>query len=158
LPASLSDDSRKEALVLLKTIGTTNWQQKFVATILSLCFSGAKIISALTTDSISWGTYYQFCYVDASNCIQGRSRPFQLESDSEPNTGIQLPSLENFTFLGCNDDFVEVGEEEDGEIVVIKPRSAVLMEELHRITSSANDKAVSTIVLLSHTLPVLVTE
>jgi hypothetical protein len=112
-----------------------------------LGFPGAKIISSLPSDYISWGTYYQFCYVDASDCIQGRSESFQIELDSEPYTSMSSASFENITFFGNNDDFIEVSEEDD-EIVVIKPRTAFLQEELHRITSSANDKAVSNNVLL----------
>jgi hypothetical protein len=108
---------------------------------LPLCFSGAKILSALALDYTACGTYYQFCYVDASDCVQGRSKPFQLDFESDPSFG--SPSFENFTLLGNNDDFVEVGEEEDGEIVIIKPRTLFLEEELCKLSSTVKDREVS---------------
>jgi len=98
-------------------------------------FLGAKILTAIQSQCNSLGTYYQFCYVDASDHVQGRSKPFRLEFDCKPD-------FSNFTLLGGDEDFVEVAEDEDGEIVIIKPRSYFLEEELRRVNSNAKDKEV----------------
>ena len=85
-------------------------------------------------------TYYQFCYIDASDNVQGRSKPFRLELESKPD--LSIASLNAFTFLGGDEEFVEVGEDEDGEIVIIKPKLSFLEEELSRVNNNSKDKEV----------------
>lgn len=63
--------------------------------------------------------FYQFCYVDSKDKIQGTSRPFRIKFD---------------------DDFVEIEEEEDGEIVVIKSKTSFL-EEIKREKIDSQRKA-----------------
>ncbi|ELU03518.1 hypothetical protein CAPTEDRAFT_201007 [Capitella teleta] len=57
------------------------------------------------------GEFYQFCYVTANGLVRGASTPFQFKSS-------------------YHDEFVEV-EEEDGELLVVRTKSAVLQEKLN---------------------------
>eukprot|EP00914_Ancora_sagittata_P018246 GHVO01036068.1.p1 GENE.GHVO01036068.1~~GHVO01036068.1.p1 ORF type:complete len:850 (+),score=186.68 GHVO01036068.1:74-2623(+) len=57
------------------------------------------------------GEFYQFCYVTANGLVRGASTPFQFKSS-------------------YHDEFIEV-EEEDGELLVVRTKSAVLQEKLN---------------------------
>jgi hypothetical protein len=66
------------------------------------------------------------------------SSPFQLVPDLTSHSATSLsPSFEISTADDCDDDFVELEEDEDGEIVVIKSRTTYLEEELQRVNSTA---------------------
>ena len=58
------------------------------------------------------GEFYQFCYVTASGHVRGASAPFQFKQ----------PSL---------DDLIEI-EDENGELLVIRTKTAILEEQLKK--------------------------
>lgn len=60
------------------------------------------------------GEFYQFCYVSSTGCIRGASTPFQFKRP-------------------CADDFVEVDEETDNEMLVIRPKTVFLEEEVEKM-------------------------
>ena len=105
-------------------------------------FTGSQILSTLTSKNISSDDEcYQFCYIDASNRVQGRSKPFRLHFESFSELCISASNV--FSMEGIKDDFVECEEDEDGEIVIIKPRVVYLEEELSRANSTVKKKEVS---------------
>jgi len=84
---------------------------------------------------------FQFCYIDSTDCVQGMSRSFQIVVD--PSLSISPVLMESLfasaihhTDPANNDDFVEI-EDEDGEIVIIKSRTAFLEDELKKLQSAA---------------------
>ena len=62
------------------------------------------------------GEFYQFCYVAASGQVRGASPPFQFK---HPMT----------------DDLIEV-EDENGELLVIRTKTAVLEDQLKKANES----------------------
>ena len=56
------------------------------------------------------GEFYQFCYVNSSGNIRGASSPFQFKHST-------------------HDDLIEI-EDENGELLVIRTKTAVLEEQL----------------------------
>jgi len=75
------------------------------------------------------GEFYQFCYVTASGHVRGASPPFQFK---HPMT----------------DDLIEV-EDENGELLVIRTKTAVLEDQLKKANETrAELKQVSMFCLL----------
>jgi len=97
-------------------------------------------------------TLFQFCYIDGTDCVQGTSSSFRLVAAS-PVSRSPVP-MESVSALvswhnepmSDDDDFVEI-EDEDGEIVIIKTRTAFLEDELKKMESAS--KVDSCIILLS---------
>ena len=58
------------------------------------------------------GEFYQFCYVNSSGHIRGASAPFQFRQPA-------------------NEDFIEI-EDENGELLVIRTKTAVLEDQLKK--------------------------
>jgi len=58
------------------------------------------------------GEFYQFCYVNNSGNIRGASSPFQFKHST-------------------HDDLIEI-EDENGELLVIRTKTAVLEEQLKK--------------------------
>ena len=62
------------------------------------------------------GEFYQFCYITASGHVRGASMPFQFK---HPMT----------------DDLIEI-EDENGELLVIRTKTAVLEDQLKKANES----------------------
>lgn len=75
----------------------------------SCCISFELAGSKLPKDD---GEFYQFCYVAASGQVRGASPPFQFK---HPMT----------------DDLIEI-EDENGELLVIRTKTAVLEDQLKK--------------------------
>ena len=88
-------------------------------------------------------TLFQFCYIDGTDCVQGMSCSFHLVAAS-PISHSSVPSESAAAVASCHsepidgdeNDFVEI-EDEDGEIVIIKSRTAFLQDELKKLESAA---------------------
>ena len=89
-------------LTLIPYIVVTLFMQYFCA---GIQFAGSK----LPKDD---GEFYQFCYVAASGQVRGASPPFQFK---HPMT----------------DDLIEI-EDENGELLVIRTKTAVLEDQLKK--------------------------
>ena len=88
-------------------------------------------------------TLFQFCYVDGTDCVQGMSRSFHLVAKSTlSESPVLMQSISASTSFRSDptdndeNDFVEI-EDEDGEIVIIKSRTASLEDELKKLESAA---------------------
>ena len=87
-------------------------------------------------------TLFQFCYIDGTDRVQGLSRLFHLVTESSvSHSPVQMvPSIALFSCQSKppddENDFVEI-EDEDGEIVIIKSRTAFLHEELKKLKTAA---------------------
>jgi len=69
------------------------------------------------------GEFYQFCYVTSSNQVRGASAPFQFRK--------------TVSFSSLLDDLVEV-EDENGELLIVKSKSAYLDEQLKKANEKCN--------------------
>ena len=67
------------------------------------------------------GEFYQFCYVAAKGQVHGLSCPFQFRK--------------SISFSSSLDDLIEI-EDENGELLIIKSKSAYLDDQLKK----ANEK------------------
>ena len=78
------------------------------------------------------GEFYQFCYVTSTGHVRGASTPFQFK----------VPFV---------DELIEI-EDENGELLVIKTKTAVLEEQLKKAheTQAQLRKVSNFIVLLSY--------
>jgi len=88
-------------------------------------------------------TLFQFCYIDGTDCVQGMSSCFRLLvaspqcSHSPVNEMLPTAAASSCRHRGDDEnDFVEI-EDEDGEIVIIKSRTAFLEDELIKLQSAA---------------------
>ena len=88
-------------------------------------------------------TSFQFCYIDGTDCVQGMSKHFQLVATTPlchgpimTESAVASAAWHSEPLADDENDFVEI-EDEDGEIVIIKSRTAFLTDELKKLESAA---------------------
>jgi SKICH domain len=85
--------------------------------VLAICFSVAAV---LPKDD---GEFYQFCYVTSKGHVRGLSSPFQFRK--------------SVSFSSSLSDLVEI-EDENGELLIIKSKTAYLDEQLKKATEKCS--------------------